>query len=248
MNNLTKIILIFILFSKNDMYKDHSCLLLNLCRNSNNELSSSNCQITKLYRLITRKRRRNRNKKRIYCFLRRLYLHKKSSITPLFSSKNQSDFHLPSTSIPISKDISPINQRQQSIIQLNLNNINTTPQYKAYNHAIIIRTSKYSTTSKQLQTLINNPNTLLEELIDLQLQLTLNNNSKSVCILIDEHKHSEQYRSSFLHYIYTTLSNTLNKILHQNSIQITCMNLAFFNNSICDLINMQRLRLVDTGI
>ena len=29
---------------------------------------------------------------------------------------------------------------------------------------------------------------------------------------------------------------------------MTCMNLAFFNNSLCDIINMKRLRLIDTGI
>ncbi len=95
---------------------------------------------------------------------------------------------------------------------------------------------------------MNDNDTVLGELIDSQLILTCNNNCKSVCILIDDHKQSEQYRSSFLHYIYTTLSNTLKKIINKKSIQMTCMNLAFFNNSLCDIINMKRLRLIDTGI
>ncbi len=141
-----------------------------------------------------------------------------------------------------------MNRRQQSVINLHLNNSDIIPQYKAYDHTIIARASKNSTICKQLQTLLNNHDTVLEELIDLQLKLTCNNNCKSVCILIDDHKQSEQYRSSFLHYIYTTLSNTLKQILHNESIQMTCMNLAFFNNSLCDIINMQRLRLIDTGI
>lgn len=203
---------------------------------------SVNYQIARLYRLITRKRRENKNKKRVYGFLQRLYRHRQSNIAQLLSSKQNS-----SPTIHSKSHLSSTHQRQQSIINLNLNNFDNIPQYNACDHAIIIKTSKQSTTCKQLQTLLNNPDTILEELIDLQLQLTSNNNSKSVCILIDNHKQSEQSRSLFLHYIYTTLSNTLKKIINQDSIQITCMNLAFFNNSICDIINMQRLRLIDTG-
>jgi hypothetical protein len=130
---------------------------------------------------------------------------------------------------------------------VHLNNSDDTPQYKSCDHTIITRASKHSPVCKQLQTILNNPDADLEQLIDSQLMLTYNNNCKSVCILIDDHKQSKHYRSSFLEYIYTTLSNTLKKIIQDQSVQLTCMNLAFFNNSLCDIINMQRLRLIDTG-
>jgi hypothetical protein len=261
------IILIFILSSKKKQTEDS--LLINLFRKSNNnnnseQLTSVNCPTSKLFRLktnyyrfISRKRRQYRNKKLACGFLQRLYRRKKTNTVPLFSSKqnsssfnhqNRFEYHLPSTRLSTIKHDTSLNQRQPSVINLHLNNSDINPQYKAYEHTIIARASKNSTNCKQLQTLLNDDDTVLGELIDSQLILTYNNNYKSVCILIDDHKQSEQYRSSFLHYIYTTLSNTLKKIINKESIQMTCMNLAFFNNSICDIINMKRLRLIDTGI
>lgn len=246
--------------------------MINLFRSSNNnnqqltpkrlpsidrQTSKSFRLKTNYYRFISRKRRRYRNKKLAYSFLQRLRRRKKPSIVQLFSSKqhssssnhhNRFEYHLPSTEINTVKHKTSFNRRQESVINLNLNNSDTTPQYKACDHTIIVRASKNSTICQQLQILLNNHETVLEQFIDSQLILTCNNNYKSVCILIDDHKQSEQYRSLFLHYIYTTLSNTLKKILHQKSIQITCMNLVFFNNSLCDIIDMQRLRLIDTGI
>ena len=139
-------------------------------------------------------------------------------------------------------------QQQQSIVKLPLNSLNSTYQYNAHDHTIIVRATKNSKACQQLQTLLNNQNTLLDQLIDSQFILTCYKDNRSVCILIDDDKQSEQYRSSFLHYIYRTLSNTLKKTLENDSIQLTCMNLAYFNNSLCDIINMQRLRLIDTGI
>jgi hypothetical protein len=202
---------------------------------TSDHLSSIACQPPKLfwlknkhYRFLSRKRRQDRNKKRVYGFLQRLCRRKKSNVTELVSSKQYSpsfDYH----------------------DRFQITNSDKTPQYKSMDHTIIARASKNSVAGKQLQALINNDDTLLEELIDSQLTLTCDTNCKSICILIDDHKQSEQYRSSFLHYIYTTLSNTLKKIINKSSIQLTCMNLAFFNNSLCDLINMRRLRLIDTG-
>ncbi|CAF4769694.1 unnamed protein product, partial [Rotaria socialis] len=140
------------------------------------------------------------------------------------------------------------NRRQQSIINLNLNDSDIMRQYKAYDHTLVARASEYSVACKKLQNLLKNNDTCLEELLDSQLQLTCNNDYRSICILIDDHKQSEHYRSLFLHYIYTSLSSSLKQISENDSIQLTCMNLAFFNNSLCDIVNMQRLRLIDTGM
>ena len=208
-------------------------------------LPSTVCQPSKLFwlknkycRFLSRKRRRNRNKKRIYGFLQRLCRRKKSNTaeqnSPSFDNHDGFRINTVKHSIP-------------STIDLHLTNSDTIPQYKSVDHTIIARASKNSIGGKQLRALINNDDTLLEELIDFQLTLTCDTNCKSICILIDDHKQSEQYRSSFLHYIYTTLSNTLKTIIDKPSIRLTCMNLAFFNNSLCDLINMRRLRLIDTG-
>lgn len=243
----------------------HSLMKYFFFRSANNNceqltsdhLSSIACQPPKLfwlknkhYRFLSRKRRQDRNKKRVYGFLQRLCRRKKSNATELVSSKQYSpsfDYH-DRFQMNTVKHITSSTRRQPSIIDLHLiTNSDKTPQYKSMDHTIIARASKNSAAGKQLQALINNDDTLLEELIDSQLTLTCDTNCKSICILIDDHKQSEQYRSSFLHYIYTTLSNTLKKIINKSSIQLTCMNLAFFNNSLCDLINMRRLRLIDTG-
>ena len=239
-------------------------LFSNSNKNNNSEhLSAIDCRTSKLFRLkttryqfISRKRRRYRDKKRIYAFLQRLCRRKQSNIIPLFSSKQHSpsrgypdrnEYHFPSTqSNSIQHKIS-LNQQQPSVIDLHLNNSEDTPQYRLSDHTVIARASKNSSACKQLQTLLKNSDADLDQLIDSQLMLTCNNNCKSVCILMDDQKQSEHYRSSFLEYIYTTLSNTLKRIIHDQSIQFTCMNLAFFNNSLCDIIHMQRLRLIDTG-
>ncbi|CAF3352403.1 unnamed protein product [Rotaria sp. Silwood1] len=235
-------------------------------------LSSNSYQTSKLfrlkinsYRILYRKRREYRNKTRIYNFLQRLYRRKKPKISqlhlfehhsPSYSTSSfmiatdhckQFDNCLLTTQTNTNKHHTPYHRRQQSIVNLHLNNSDMNCQYKAYDHIIVARASKNSTACKQLQTLLNNHDTFLEQLIDSQLILTCNDDYRSICILIDDHKQSEQYRSSFLHYIYTTLSKTLKKIFENDSIQLTCMNLAFFNNSLCDIINMQRLRLIDTG-
>lgn len=251
----------------NTLHSLMKCCCFFLSSNNNceqlisNHLPSIACQSSKLfwlknkyYRFLSRKRRRNRNRKQAYGFLQRLCRRKKTTNAKLVSSEQYSpsfnhhdrlEYHLPSTPI---KQITSSTRPQQSVINVHLINSDTTPQYKSVDHTIIVRASKNSPASKQLQTLVNNDDTLLEQLIDSQLTLTCDNNSKSICILIDDHKQIEQYRSSFLHYIYTTLSNTLKKIIDKQSIELTCMNLAFFNNSLCDIINMRRLRLIDTGI
>ncbi|CAF3823537.1 unnamed protein product, partial [Adineta steineri] len=214
---------------------------------NNNWHSSELFQLkNNFYRSILKKRRQHRNKKRACGFLQRLRRRKKSYIIQLLSSKQ---FQYRSSSIPINplQYNTSFITRQLSITNLHLNNSKSTYQYKAQNHTIIARASKNTLTCKQLQIILNNSDSSLEQLIDSQLLLTCNDSYKSVCILIDDQKQSEQYRSLFIHDIYKTLSNSLKKILKNNSIQMTCMNLAFFNNSLCDIVNMQRLRLIDTG-
>jgi len=128
-----------------------------------------------------------------------------------------------------------------STIDLNLTEVISPRQYKLCDHLILIRASK------QFQTILNQTDKHLNDLLDCQLTWTSNENCKSVCILIDDQKQSEQIRSLFLHYIYTSLSDRLKTFLQNQSIQLTCMNLAFFNNSLCDVITMKRIRLIDTG-
>ncbi|CAM4780595.1 unnamed protein product [Rotaria magnacalcarata] len=234
--------------------------------NSNN--NNNNNQISKLFRFKTyphcslyRKRRQYQNKKRICNFLRRLCRRKNPTIiSQLYISEPHPSSQIMSTddtnqyencSLTIQPDTikarTSSNRRQQSIINLNLNDSDIMRQYKAYDHILVARASEYSVACKKLQNLLKNNDTCLEELLDSQLQLTCNNDYRSICILIDDHKQSERYRSLFLHYIYTSLSSSLKKISENDSIQLTCMNLAFFNNSLCDIVNMQRLRLIDTG-
>lgn len=122
-----------------------------------------------------------------------------------------------------------------------------TSHYKTHNHVIIVRASENSTACQHLQIILNQSTSSLDQLIDSQFLLTSQNNYQSVCILFDDHKQSEQHRSSFLQYVYQSLSNTLKSTLQNRCIQITCMNLVFFNNSICDLTRMHRIRLIDTG-
>jgi hypothetical protein len=186
--------------------------------------------------LTSRKRRRYRNKQRAYGYIQRLYRQRKRNAVRLHTSQH------PSLSCS-SSFIITVDHPDHRLSHLN--NSNSSCQYQAHNHTIVARASK---ANKQIQTLLSNHNTSLEELIHSQLILTCNDNYRSVCILIDDHKQSEQYRSSFLQYIYTTLSNTLEKCLENESIELTYMNIVFFNNSLCDIINMQRLRLIDTGI
>ena len=203
------------------------------------EQNQNNNQTSKLfrsninhYRIISRKRRQYRNKKQTSGFLRRLYRQKKAK------------HHCKQILTTQSNDTS----LSKSIIDLDLNTSEIISQYKLHNYTRVARASKNSSACKELQTLINNPETSLAQLIDSQLRLTSNENYRSVCILIDDQKQSEEYRSSVLHYIYTTLSNTLKNISRDNnSIQIKCMNLVFFQNSLCDIIHMRRLRLIDTG-
>lgn len=206
--------------------------------NCSNKISELPCHPSKLCRIISRKRRRYRNQKRTHGFLQRLCRRKERRVVELVTSKSHDHFesHLPST------------ERQQSIIDLHLNISDTIHQFKSIDHMIIVRATKNSTVGKQLQILLNNHDILLEQVIESQLEFTCHHRSKSVCILLDNHKQSDQYRSSFLHYVYSSLSNTLKMLIRQPSVRVTCMNLAFFNNSVCDIINMQRLRLIDTGI
>ncbi|CAF3900775.1 unnamed protein product, partial [Adineta steineri] len=232
----------------NEYYKSSHTKYEKLVFDQNNNWHSSELSQLKnnFYRSILKKRRRHRNKKRACGFLQRLRRRKKSYIIQLFSSKQ---FQYRSSSIPINplQYNTSFITRQPSITNLHLNNSKSTYQYKAQNHIIIARASKNTLACKELQIILTNSDSSLEQLIDSQLLLTCNDSYKSVCILIDDHKQSEQYRSLFIHYIYRTLSNSLKKILKNNSIQMTCMNLAFFNNSLCDIVNMQRLRLIDTG-
>ena len=46
-------------------------------------------------------------------------------------------------------------------MNLHLNNSDAIPQYKAYDHTIIVRASKNSIICKQLQTLLNDDDTIL---------------------------------------------------------------------------------------
>ncbi|CAF1107973.1 unnamed protein product [Adineta ricciae] len=124
---------------------------------------------------------------------------------------------------------------------------NITSYYKVHDHVIIVRASQNSAACQHLQIILNQSNSSLNQLIDSQFLLTSQNNYQSVCILFDNHKQSEAHRSSFLRYIYQSLSNILKCTIQNRSIQITCMNLVFFNNSIYDLTRMQRIRLIDTG-
>ncbi|UJR26393.1 hypothetical protein I4U23_007725 [Adineta vaga] len=169
------------------------------------------------YRLFLRRRLRYRNKKCIHHFLQRLYYRKKLHRTQLSSFVASNNL----TDIP--------------------------PSYKAHEHTTIVRASENSTASTHFQTILNDNDSTIGQLIDLQVMLTSDNNYNSICILLDNDKQFEKDRSLFLRYIYKTLSNTLKTILQNQSIQMTCMNLVFFNNSICDLTKMQRIRLIDTG-
>lgn len=228
--------------------------LNNNCENVSFEhIPSISCKPSKLhstrnkyYRILFRKRRRHQNRRRIHGFLRRLSRRKKTGVIALDPSNphNQLEIHPPS--IECKTNISS-NRKQQSTIDLHLNISDTISQFKSIDHTIIARATKNSPVCKQLQTLLNNHDTLLEQLIETQLTFTCHHHCKSLCILLDNHKQSDQHRSSFLHYIYTSLSNTLKNLIRQPSVQITCMNLAFFNNAVCDIINMRRLRLIDTG-
>ncbi len=212
----------------------------NDCRSiqTNNHQTSKSFRLKiKHYRTVSRRRRQYRNKKQIYGFLQRLYRRNKRKTSNL----HQSSTNHTAQSNPIKRD-------NQSVIDLHLNTSDISVQYKSHDHTILARASKNSSAYKQFQTLLNNPDTSIEELIDSQVRLTCNENYRSVCILIDDQKQSEEYRSSFLHYIYKTLSNTLKEISANHSKQLKCMNLVFFQNSLCDIINMQRLRLIDTGI
>jgi hypothetical protein len=209
----------------------------------------------KYYRTIFRKRRQNKNKRLAYGFLQRLQRRKKRNIPQLHLSQNHSPLYstddcdrLPTTQSNTIKHNKCLNQPQQSIINLHLDTSDVAYQYPLHDYTIVARASKNSSACKQLQTLLNNPDTSIEELIDTQIRLTCNENYRSVCILIDDHKQSEDYRSSFLRYIYKTLSNTLKTISDNNSTELKCMNLVYFQNSFCDIIKMQRLRLIDTGI
>ncbi|CAF1495393.1 unnamed protein product [Adineta steineri] len=232
----------------NKYYKSSHTKYEKLVFDQNNNWHSSELFQLKnnFYRSILKKRRQHRNKKLACSFLQRLRRRKKSYIIQLLSSKQ---FQYRSSSIPINplQYNTSFITRQPSITKLHLNNSKSIYQYKAQNHTIIARASKNTLACKQLQIILNNSDSSLEQLIDSQLLLTCNDNYRSVCILIDDHKQSEQYRSLFIHYIYKTLSNSLKQILKNNSIHMTCMNLAFFNNSLCDIVNMQRLRLIDTG-
>ncbi|CAF2978111.1 unnamed protein product [Rotaria socialis] len=240
----------------------------NIVTYSNSNNNNNNKQISKSFRFKTyphrslyRKRQQYQNKKRIYNFLQRLCRRKNPTIiSQLYISEprpssqmmptddtNQYENCLLTTQPDTIKSRTSSNRRQQSIINLNLNDSDIMRQYKAYDHTLVARASEYSVACKKLQNLLKNNDTCLEELLDSQLQLTCNNDYRSICILIDDHKQSEHYRSLFLHYIYTSLSSSLKQISENDSIQLTCMNLAFFNNSLCDIVNMQRLRLIDTG-
>lgn len=215
----------------------------NNCQNvSLDDVPSISCKPSKFhptrnryYRILSRKRRRHQNRKCTHGFLRRLSHRTKKNSAQLVPS------------IEIETNVSS-NQKQQSTINLHLNISDTISQFKSVDHTIIARATKNSPACQQLQTLLNNNDTLLEQLIDTQLTFTCHHQCKSVCILLDDHKQSNQRRSSYLHYIYTSLSTTLKNLLRQSSVQITCMNLAFFNNAVCDIINMRRLRLIDTGM
>lgn len=210
----------------------------NNCQNKTLDLPRQSSKFyplrNKYYRILSRKRRRYRNRKYTHGFLQRLYHRKKRKATELVTSTKIQ---------PITSSI----QRQQSTIDLHLNISDTISQFKSIDHMILARATKNSIVCQQLQTLMNNPDTLLEQVIESQLTFTCYHHSKSVCILLDNHKQSNHSRTSFLHYIYTSLSNTLKMFIRQSSVHITCMNLAFFNNSVCDIITMRRLRLIDTG-
>ena len=229
--------------------------LNNNCENVSLEhIPSISCKPSKLhpprnkhYRILSRKRRRHQNRRRTYSFLRRLSRRKKIGVIELDPSNPHNQLKIHPPSIECKTHVSS-NRKQQSTIDLHLNISDNISQFKSIDHTIIARATKNSPVCKQLQTLLNNNDTLLEQLIETQLTFTCHHHCKSVCILLDNHKQSDQHRSSFLHYIYTSLSNTLKNLMRQSSVQITCMNLAFFNNAVCDIINMRRLRLIDTGI
>jgi hypothetical protein len=142
---------------------------------------------------------------------------------------------------------SPPKRRRKLNHQPHLTISATPSHYKAHDHTVTVRAIKNSVYCTQLQTLLDSHESTVRELIDCQLMIAATDNYRSVCILLDDNKQSEDDRASFLRYIYQSLANTLKKIVENHTLDVRCMNLAFFNNSMCDLAKMQRLRLIDTG-
>lgn len=248
---------------KNSRKQTHS-----KCSNVNNHNQNlSSYRFSKLFRLKQnrfrlqyRHRRPYHNKKRIYNFLQHFYYRRKvkQSHIHFFESQIPSCIISTDTQLDVNNILSithsktkkhdmSFNRQQQSVINLNLHDYDFRSEYKAYEHIFVARASKNSQACLQLQYLLNNHNTYLKELIDLQIRLTSNDDYRSICILIDDHKQLEEHRSLFLHYVYASLSSSVKKILEEDTIELTSMNLAFFNNFLCDITHMQRLRLIDTG-
>jgi hypothetical protein len=120
-------------------------------------------------------------------------------------------------------------------------------QYYANNHILLANATRSSSAYEHFRTLLTEQTASVKQFIDYQLLLTYEEQYRSVCILIDDYKSSAQYRHSFLRSIYMTLSDSLTTITDDRSRQLTVMHLIFFNNSLYDIVTMQRLRLIDTG-
>ena len=114
-------------------------------------------------------------------------------------------------------------------------------------HLLLATATKMSSAYQHLQTLLMDDKTSVDELIKYQISLAFEKTYRSVSILVDDMKSSEKHRQNFLHSIYKTLFNSLQPLIDDHSIKLTCLNLIYFNNSFYDRLTMQRLRLIDTG-
>ena len=119
--------------------------------------------------------------------------------------------------------------------------------HSASDHTIVARATRDSEACAELRSLLKHRSTSLEQLLQRQLQLTHHGHYRSVSILIDDDKSLEHVRTSFLHCIHSTILTSLLTIFQNKSVQLTCMNFAFFNNALYDIASQQRLRLIDTG-
>ena len=154
---------------------------------------------------------------------------------------------VPSCSSSFIIAIDRYNQRQSSSNDLQREKLLSPCEHSASDHTIVARASKNSEACAELRTLLKHRSTSLEQLIECQLRLTQHGHYRSVSILIDDDKSLEHVRTSLLHCVHSTVLASLLAIFHDKSVRLTCMNFAFVNNALCDIVSQQRLRLIDTG-
>ena len=148
---------------------------------------------------------------------------------------------------PVVSQPSNVRKRVSSIADLVPERRSVSCQYQARHHLLLARATKASTAHRQFQSLLNDKNASVTQLIDSQLRRTCGEGCRSVCIVLDDNRSAERHRCSFLQSIYSTMSNELARIFVDESIQLTTMNLVFFNNAFYNMVNRQRMRLIDTG-